>query len=299
MITEVTVRVPATTANLGPGFDALGMALEIHNTLQVTVGGSLSFEAEGEGAASIPRGPGNVTYRAIHAVFEKAGREVPPLRLHAKNGIPLARGLGSSAAAVVAGLVAGNALCEDHLSIDELLALGLALEGHPDNVAPALLGGCIAAAVHDGQVIYGRVPVPQDLKLALFIPDFEMPTKEARAILPDPVPRADAVFNLSRVALLVTAFCSNRLDLLGLATEDRLHQPPRQTVFPAMPALFAAARQAGALGVFLSGAGSTVVALCVENADKIGGAMAAAAAGAGISGRPLATRPSLAGATIT
>lgn len=294
---RATILVPATTANLGPGFDTLGMALDLHNTLTVSIADRFAIEIEGEGAAGISRGKDNLIYRAIRAVFDRADRELPVLQVQAHNGIPLARGLGSSAAAVAAGLMAGNALCGYPLSQNELLALGLAFEGHPDNMAPALLGGCIASAVHDGQVIWGRIPLAEHLKTVLFIPDFEMPTQEARAILPDPVPRADAVFNLSRVALLVTALATGQLELLKVATEDRLHQPPRQAVFPAMPRLFEAALTAGALGVFLSGAGSTIIALCVENEQAIGEAMAFAARDSGVTGRSLVTRPSASGAT--
>ncbi|MBI2865110.1 MAG: homoserine kinase [Chloroflexi bacterium] len=293
---KVTILVPATTANLGPGFDTLGMALDIRNALTVSVADDFAIEVEGEGAAAISRGPDNVIYQAIRTAFDRAGVAIPPLRLQVRSDIPLARGLGSSAAAVAGGLMAGNALCGGRLSMDDLLALGYAFEGHPDNVTPALLGGCVASAVVDGKVAYARVPLPENLRTVLFIPDFEMPTKEARAILPDPVRRADAVFNLGRVALLVAALSTGRLDLLRTATEDRLHQPPRQAVFPAMPLLFQAAIEAGALGAFLSGAGSTVIALCVDKEEAIGAALAAAAGRASLSGRILATRPSDLGA---
>ncbi len=285
---KVIVRVPATAANLGPGFDCLGMALGLYNIVTAEAAPSrLTVRIIGEGEDALPRGAENQVLRAMRAVFRRVGRQLTGLSLELQNAIPVARGLGSSAAATVAGLVAANSLCGEALSRDQILALAIQLEGHPDNVAPAFLGGMVVVVQETGRAIYAHVPVPAGLKAALFVPDFAMLTKEARRVLPRRVERADAVYNIGRAALLVAALTQGRLELLDVATRDRLHQPYREALFPAMPRLFGAAREAGALGVFLSGAGSTVLALCQENAEGVTQAMATAAREAGIGGRLL------------
>lgn len=286
---EVRVRVPATTANLGPGFDCLGMALAIYNTitLRVTTGG-LNVRIEGEGAENLRWGEENRVLRAVRAAFQDAEQRLPGLSIELDNHIPLGRGLGSSAAATVGGLVAGNALCGDAIPTERLLRLATQLEGHPDNVAPALLGGLVIAVQEDERLVYERMDPPSDLSAALFVPDFSMPTAEARRVLPSQISRADAVYNIGRTALLVAAFARGHYDLLDISTRDRLHQPYREAIFPAMPALFAAAREAGALGVFLSGAGSTVIALCVKDTQAIADAMADAGRKLDVPGRSIA-----------
>lgn len=301
-IKKVVVRVPATTANLGSGFDCLGMALEIYNvvTAQVMPSG-LDVRITGEGEEALRWGEENRVLRAMRLVYQQVNRKLPSLRLDLENNIPLGRGLGSSAAATVGGLVAANALCGSPLSTDQLLALAVRIEGHPDNVAPALLGGLVVTVVENDRLIYASVPVPSGLVAAAFVPDFPMPTEEARRVLPAQVSRADAVYNLGRVALLVAAFATGRSDLLDTATGDRLHQPYRQALFPAMPRLFAAARAAGAQGVFLSGAGSTILALAVgeEQAAAVAQAMAEAAQSEGLRGRSLIARVSALGAQVS
>lgn len=280
------VRVPATTSNLGPGFDALGLALGIHNTVVVETAPALQVEIEGEGASELPRDASNMLVRAIQRACEAAGSPLPPLRLRCTHAIPPARGLGSSAAAVVAGLLIGDAVCGGALGRERVLELATEIEGHPDNAAPAVFGG-LQAAVRDerGAVHHVPVPVPAFPRVVLFVPDFPMPTHEARRVLPTTVSRHDAVFNLSRTALLVAALAAGRDELLGVATEDALHQKPREAIFPAMPALFRAAREAGALAAWLSGAGSTVAAFArEERAEAVAAALARAARDAGLTG---------------
>lgn len=297
---KVVVRIPATTANLGPGFDCLGMALELYNTVTVHVtGGGLDVRIEGEGAESLRWGEENRVLRAMRVAFREADQRLPGLSLELENRIPLGRGLGSSAAATVGGLVAGNALCGSLLSEEQLLRLATRLEGHPDNVAPALLGGLVIVVQDGERLVYDRVALPVELQAALFVPDLAMPTAEARRVLPAQISRADAVYNLGRVALLVSALAQRRYDLLDLATRDRLHQPYREAIFPAMPALFEAARQAGALGVFLSGAGSTILALCRDNAQAVAEAMAVAGRDLQVTGRPLVVPVTSRGAEAT
>ena len=290
MAMPVTVRVPATTANLGPGFDCLGMALDVWNTVRVDVGGS-GLSVRGEGQDVLAESPSNLVYRCFRLPFERSGREVPRAGLTCENDIPLGRGLGSSSAAIVGGLMAGNEVCGRPLSRHDLLELAAETEGHADNVAPALLGGCQIVVRDADRLVTAEVPVPGELRAVLFVPEQPMPTVRARSILPDTVPRKDAVYNMGRVALLVRAMATGDFTHLGLATEDLLHQPARQTIFPAMKNIFRAALAAGALGVFLSGAGSTVLALTHGREMSIGYEMAEAASKSGVAGDVKITRP--------
>ena len=232
-------------------------------------------------------------------LYSHVGRE-PPAGLYARyrKSIPVARGLGASAVARASGLLAANAFLGEPLDREELLGLGTELEGHADNMAPVLFGG-LQVAVRDGEsVSHVGLTVPAGLKAVLFVPDQEMPTQESRQVLPQQLSRQDAIYNIGRAALLVAALASGRLDLLDVATQDRLHQPARAKIFPAMQAIFQAARQAGALGAFLSGGGSTILALTCQGEEKIGRAMAEAAAREGVGGETMITAPSDAAAQI-
>ena len=297
MPSSVTVRAPATTANLGPGFDCLGMALDIWNVVRVEIGPS-SFEVRGEGNGELETGPGNLVYDSFRIAFAEAGLGAPEVSIVCDNTIPLARGLGSSSAAIVAGLTAGNELLGRTHSHDELLRMASDLEGHPDNVAAALMGGCRIVVRNDGRLVTGAVAVPDALKAVLFIPDLPMATDEARCLLPDRVSAEDAIYNMGRVGLLVGALSSGDLSLLDTATQDRLHQPYRGRIFPAMKNIFRSAIDAGALGVFLSGAGSTVLALAQGREMTIGYEMADAAAKSGVDGTVRVTHPSSQGVEV-
>ena len=279
----VEVKVPATTANLGPGFDCLGMALDLWATVRLAPGDP-QVVIEGEGAQDLAHDKDNLVHRAAARLFQEVSVPLPDLSLYCHNGIPLGRGLGSSAAAVVGGLLAGNALLGDPCSPEELLRLGVTMEGHPDNVAPALLGGCQIVAVEDDEVVSVPVALAGGLRAVLFIPEQPMPTDRARSVLPPQLSREDAVFNLSRTAILVNALATGNYQHLRLATQDRLHQPQRQELFPATRLLFRAALAAGALGVFLSGAGPTVLALAAGREMTIGYEMAEVAEKAGVAG---------------
>lgn len=294
---SITVRVPATTANMGPGFDCLGMALDIWNTLQVEVGGT-GLEVLGEGEGTLARNESNLVYQSFQLPFQELSKPVPSVRLVCHNAIPLGRGLGSSSAAVIAGLVAGNELCGRALGQERLLELAVRVEGHPDNASPAILGGCCIVVQDGGHLVTAQVPVPEGLSCVLFVPDMPMPTKQARAVLRPQVPRQDAVYNMGRVALLVRAFSTGDLAHLAIATQDRLHQPDRQAIFPAMRNIFRAALDAGALGVWLSGAGSSVLALARGREMTIGYEMADAAVKSGLDGKLLVTRPTSRGAHV-
>jgi len=274
------------------------MALELFNEVVVKKGNKLSIKVRGEGEGVIPLNEDNIIYKAISSVYQRAGKVLPPLDIYSYNIIPLARGLGSSAAAIACGLLAANYLLDEPLSKEELLHIGFHLEGHADNIAPALFGGCQIVAQDGKGIIHTSIPLSPDLRAALFIPDFEMPTLKSRVLLPPFVSRADAVFNLGRVALLVLAFTTGQPQLLPVATQDRLHQPARQALFPAMEKIFDAASKAGAWGVFLSGGGSSILALTSDetSAYNIAKAMEERALREGIRGKTLITQPSPLGA---
>jgi len=290
---RVTVKVPATTANMGPGFDCLGMALNVYNVMTFEQTGVAHFTVEGEGAASLSD---HLIRRSLAALYAEAGRKLPDLAISCQSDIPVASGLGSSAAAIVGALLGGNTLLGQPLSLDRLVQLAAQLEGHPDNTTPALLGGC-QVVVRDGEkVVHASIPLPQGLKAVLFVPDFPLPTAVTRQMLPQQVSMADAVHNISRTALLVTALATGKLEYLRLATQDRLHQPTRNTLFPAMTEIFEAALSAGALGVFLSGGGPTILAFALDKEESIADAMLAAANKAGITGRTRIAEPNPVGA---
>ena len=269
---KVRVRVPATSANLGSGFDALGMALGLYNEIQVEVRGvGLQLEVEGEGAERLRKqGPNNLVARALTGTLEKLGERPEGLCLRTVNRIPLSRGLGSSSAAVLGGVVAAVALTGSRLASEDLLDLALPLEGHPDNIAPALLGGLTVAILVEGRVRCISLPVPADLFAVAVVPEFHLATAKARKALPREVPREDAVFNVGRAALFLAAMQAGRLDLLCEAARDRLHQPYRAPLVPGMEEVLAVGERAGALACFLSGAGPTLLALVAGEGGSVG-----------------------------
>ena len=303
---RVTVRVPASSANLGPGFDCLGMALAITGDVTVAIGP----------AAESPGPMASMAASAVRAAYRAAGRPEPvelgvswrgepsagsrhsKSPLAAGQALPVARGLGASAAARAGGLVAGNALLGGPLSDDELLALGADLEGHADNMAPALFGGLQIVVRDAGRWQRLAVPLAAGLKVVLFVPDFEMPTQESRRRLPQKLNREDAVFNVGRATMLVAALAQGRWDLLDSATQDRLHQPARAEIFPPMIEIFAAAKEAGAHAAYLSGGGSTIAALATEHEERIARLMQQAAIARGYSGSTIITEPSVQGAQV-
>jgi len=295
---RVRVRVPATSANLGPGFDALGLALALHNEVIGEEADEVAVAVEGEGAARLDAGAKNVVARGVALGFEVAGRPFRGARLRCVNRIPLSRGLGSSAAAWVGGLLAANALLGEPIDRDGLLAAATRAEGHPDNVAAALLGGLTVSCADGPRVTAVSLPLPAGIDWVVLVPETESSTHEARAVLPDVVPRADAVFNVQRVSLLLAALGAGRADLLDLAMQDRLHQPYRRRLFPWMEEVAAAGRRAGALGCVLSGAGPCLLAaVSARGGQVVAAAMAEALRAAGIAGQALHLPVDLRGAT--
>jgi len=294
---RVRVRVPASSANLGPGFDALALALTLYNEVEIEESDRVAVTIGGEGADRLDKGEDNVVARGARMAFEATGRVFRGAAIRCLNRIPLGRGLGSSAAAWVGGLVGANALAGGALDRDALLSLAARAEGHPDNVAAALLGGLTVSCESARGVVAVALPVPRELGWVVLVPEGESSTREARAVLPDVVPRADAVFNVQRVSLLLAALAVGRTDLLESAMRDRLHQPYRLRLFPWMSAVESAALEAGALGCALSGAGSAILAAVRGSAANVAGAMEAALRAAGQRGRALALAPDASGAT--
>ena len=306
----VRVKAPATTANLGPGYDCLGLALDVWNTIEVEIldGGEPVVEVSGEGAGELGTGRDNLVHRSMEFLFHEAGEEMPVVRIRCENDIPLARGMGSSAAAIAGGLVAANAICsrafpDRNFTDNDLLEMAATIEGHPDNVAAAVMGGMQLVVVdhtEDGRKLYTvPVSVPPGLRAVVFVPDVRIATEDARAVLPDKIPMADAVHNMGRVGLLVASMATNHLEYLAIATQDRLHQPYRQPLFPAMKVIFKAALDAGALGVFLSGSGSTILALTQGREMTVAYEMAEAARQACVEGNVRVTQPTVRGAHLS
>ena len=288
----VYIVAPASTANLGPGFDCLGLALDLHHRLKVVdeEGQGVVIRAEGEGADVVPLDESNVVYQAIARVFAEAGYQPGRLRLESRNDIPLACGLGSSAAALSAGLAAGQLLSGEQLDREQLIEMGSGAEGHPDNIVPCVLGGFTVAVAGDGGVDYARLEPPERLQVVLVVPDFPLLTLKARSVLPREVPFQDAVVNLGRVGLLTAAMASGETRLLRTAMEDVLHQPYRMELVPGLEEVRQAALEAGALGAALSGAGPTMMALVEEDGEGVGRAMQAAWEVKGIISRRMVLR---------
>ncbi|MBA3851626.1 MAG: homoserine kinase [Chloroflexi bacterium] len=290
----VSVDVPATSANLGAGFDALALALDLADIFTVEPApelapGQMKVTVSGEGADVLPSDGSD---RFTHAFLGAVGDVRHGWRVRMDNRIPLARGLGSSAAATVGGLVAGRMLSDGDMSDGDLLALATVLEGHPENAAAALYGGFVVAVRTDRRPSVVRFDPPEELLAVLFIPDRQLETSRMREVLPESVPRSAAVHNVGRASLTVAAMASGRLDLLAVATDDRLHEPYRAAIFPELPGLIAAARAAGALGACLSGAGSTVLAFADgrDLAARVAAAMEHEAGAAELSGRKMVVR---------
>ena len=302
---RVVVEVPATTANLGAGYDALALALDLKDRFEVELldEPGLELAVEGEGQGVLPAEQDNRFVVALETGLRWALGQVPPgvgWRVRMVNHIPLARGLGSSAAATVGGLIAADAFAGGKLNQRRLLTLCIELEGHPDNAAAALLGGFVVTALVEGRPETVRFDVPRDLRAVLFIPDVQLSTQAMRSALPREVPHRDAAFNVGRVALGVAGLATGRYELLRAATEDRLHEPYRAEVYPALPKLVAAARGAGAIGACLSGSGSTIIAFgdALRQLTAIESAFLAAAAEADLAGVAQIVSPRNAGAVV-
>lgn len=275
------VKVPASTSNLGPGFDTLGLALQLYLTVTAEPSTQLRIEARGSGASRLPPGEDNLVWRAMQGLAAATGRDVPPQRLRLESEIPLSRGLGSSGAAIAAGLWIANELTGARRGRDELLRIGAAIEGHPENVAASLFGGLTVNCPSPTGVLSTAVTVPAWPNIVLLVFGLEVRTEDARRALPETIAYEDAVRSVQRLALLLQAFHSGRYEWLRTAMEDRLHQPYREPLVPGFGSIVAAGYQAGADGVCLSGSGSTVIAFVRDRPERVARAMQAAASAAG------------------
>jgi len=273
---KVKIDVPASTTNIGCGFDCLGLALSLYNTVEVELieEESIFIEVKGEGEKSIPTTRDNIIIPALKMVFDRVKKKLKGIRIREINRIPLERGLGSSAATRIAGIVAANYLLDANLSARDILKMATLLEGHPDNAAASLFGGLVAVTINEREPAWVKLSVPETLKVVAVIPRIKVPTKKAREILPSKVSLSDAVFNLSRLAILLPSLTAGIWENLSFATQDKLHQPYRSSLIPQMNRVLEAALAAGAKGAFLSGAGSGIAAFVSENkAGDIGKAM--------------------------
>jgi homoserine kinase len=285
--TRVRVRVPASTANLGPGFDCLGLALGLYNTVEMSLlqpGQGWHIEIDGEGAGTLSTDASNLIFRAADAVWEQIGCGPVAVSIKASNGVPLGSGMGSSAAAVVGGLVAANALCEGSLSRGQLLRLATDIEGHPDNAAAAIFGGLTLVSAVEDELMHASLEVPP-LKVVIALPNVRLSTHDAREALPKQVSMKDAVFNLGRTAFVIQALQKGDFEMLSWAMADKLHQPYRRKLIPGFDAAAAAARTAGASAVALSGAGPSLAAFAPDKHWDIANAMQAAFESANVSCR--------------
>jgi homoserine kinase len=268
--------VPASTSNLGPGFDCFGLALKLYLTVKATAAPESSepCRVTTTGAKeneALPRNAVNLIYRAMSFAARREGVSLPPVELTVHNEIPLASGLGSSAAAIVAGIKLSSLLTEKSISDESILNYATEFEGHPDNVAASLFGGFLASCIRsDGTVIATKFDWPTQVRVVVVSPHSQLPTHGARAALPRTITRLDAVHNLQRTALFTAALAQQRYDLFWEAMRDRLHQPYRESLVPGLAEALALPRMPGLLGIALSGAGPSIVALVENNEDEIG-----------------------------
>jgi homoserine kinase len=291
-----SVRVPASSANLGPGFDVLALALDLHLEVTAREAEKTTIAWEGEGAGDVPRTSRNLLARAAQEPFRGWSRPLEGLELTVRNQVPIGRGLGSSAAAIVAGIVLGGKLRGLRMSRQRVLELAFPLEGHGDNLAAALYGGFCIAAVEDGGVRVHRLEWPPRWRALILVPSALSPTHQARRLVPRRPALQDAVFNLGRVAEWVLATLRRERSLVASAMDDRLHQPGRVRAYPYLDDVIAAAEQAGALGAALSGAGGSVIAIADRNLADISHAMGAVARRHGVEHRVLTLSVARAGA---
>lgn len=255
----IKVKVPATSANLGSGFDALGLSLTLYNYLEIEECDRIDISSTD--GVLVPNNEQNLVYKTVKYLFDVCGKPLHGLRVVQTSNIPLARGLGSSSACIVGGLVAANELLARPLTDDEILNFAATLEGHPDNAAPALLGGLVTAVIENGRVYHVKQTIKDDLMFAAFIPDFELKTSKARKVIPFEISHKDAVFNLSRAALMSVSLYTGNYENLRVACDDRLHQPYRMSLIKGAKEIFDLSYEFGAYASFVSGAGPTIMSI--------------------------------------
>lgn len=250
----IEIRVPATTANLGPGFDVLGLAIDRYNVF--------SFSASEK--CNLPED--HLVYKAYRHTFQVIGKPVLEVNISVKGDIPISRGLGSSAACIVGGIMGANAMLGDPLDKNEILRIATEVEGHPDNVSPAIFGGLMISVMDQGRILTNNMPIQESLKFIAIVPDFELSTELARSVLPKVIRHKEGIYNVARVSLLLSAFATGRMDLIREGLNDRLHVPYRSALIPGYQKVVDYSYQVGATGCFLSGAGPTI--MCMVDGDS-------------------------------
>ncbi len=261
--------VPASSANLGPGFDALGLALNIYLTCTFERADDLSITAAGVDAHEIPANSSNLIWQTALQVATDEGGELPPVRLHVSNDIPIGKGLGSSAAALTAGVVMASELLDLNWTRHQILNEAAKIEGHPDNVAACVLGAVVASSIEpNGETHAVRIQLPANYGVAAVVPDFVLSTTKARAVLPESYSRSDAVFNIQHSALLIAALCTGSTDSFSAALQDRMHQPYRACLIPGFREMLEV-REPGLLGCALSGAGPSVLVFYERGSEGV------------------------------
>lgn len=275
MSQKISARIPASTTNLGPGFDVLGLALQLYSTVTLEITGCRTeVVISGIDVDKIPSTPEHIAFQAVQSVFQQSGvRQPKGLKLSIANGIPAIRGLGGSGTAILGGLLTANVLCGTPFSDSELLNFATAIEGHPDNVAASLYGGLVVSVQEDKHIHTIQLECDPTLHVVLAIPEFTLSTQKARDILPKTVDFTDAVYNISRSSLLVACIATGKLEMLPAAMKDKLHQPYRSSLIPGFDGVVEAAIDAGAHSIALSGAGPTIAAYCLNNMDEVGNRM--------------------------
>ena len=262
----IHIRIPATSANMGPGFDSIGIAVELYNHIWVeeqTTG--LTIDVKRDQAIPVPTDETNLIYKTMKYFYEQKGLKMPGVHIVQEDYIPMVRGLGSSAACIVGGLFAANALAGNICDKDELAQMAAQLEGHPDNSNPAIYGSMVVGAQDENKMNHVRLELPDDLIFATMVADFPVSTADARGVLPDSYTRKDMVFNASRAALLVASMMTGKYENFDMAMEDCVHQPYRAQLIPGMHEIFKHAKEFGAVASYLSGAGSTLMAMVTKD----------------------------------
>ncbi len=264
----IKVTVPATTANLGPGFDSLGMALTMYSEFECELAEKIEVSFDGVESEKLDN-KNNLVVDSMNYLFDKVGKKPVGYNLKIHNGIPLARGLGSSASAIVGGLLLANALVGEPLSKDEILKLATDIEGHPDNVAPALLGDLIVSTMtKENEILFRKISPFKEMRCVVFIPEYEVSTSDSRNVLPDAISMKDAVHNSSHLALLVMGFIEGDKELIGKTMDDRIHEPYRKHLIKEFDTFKDASLSAGAFSFSLSGSGSTIIAYCDDEVSQ-------------------------------
>lgn len=262
----IKIKIPATSANIGSGFDSLGIALTMYNEVMLEESDEISIESLDN--VKIPTNENNLVYWSAKKLYEECGKKIPGLKIKQVNNIPIARGLGSSSACIVAGLLGANRFLGSPLSKNEIINLASKIEGHPDNTTPAITGGLVTSAIEGEKVYSVTVPVAKNIRFAVMVPPFELKTDLARSVLPQSYSKDDVVYNLSRAALMTASLFSGNLENLRVAVSDKIHQPYRAKFIHGFENIFRLSYELGSYGTYISGAGPSIISIVDENSSE-------------------------------